>query len=498
MIGVILAAGFGSRLRPLTSSKPKCLVTVAGKPILEHQFAAYRKAGIKQIYIIVGYEGHKIRSYCKHIHDLEIKIIENDMYEDTNNMYSLYLARNYITGQPFILNNADVVISEDLVDVMVRSEHADLVATDYQSFNLEAMKISCNSQGFIDDISKQLSAQQSVGCSLDFYKFSAPAGKIFLKEIERIICEDNNKKHWTEVALQRLFRSQTLKFIALNTDKIPWTEIDNYEDLALADELFSQQNKKLTDYQCYCFDLDGTVYIGNKVIPSVVSAIHQLKSQGKALIYISNNSSKSKTEYAEKLNKMGLPCTTENIKLSTDAVIHYLKKNAVKKVYVLGTHSLQQSIIEAGFSICCNQPDFIIVGYDTELTYNKLRITCKLINAGVDYIATHSDIFCPSESGPIPDIGTLLQLLESTTGIKPYKIFGKPNTDTLQDIIQQLAISPKNILVIGDRLATDIKMANDAKIDSVLVLSGDSRREDVEYSEIKPDYILPHFRISYR
>src|SRR5690606_15301721 len=115
MIGVILAAGVGSRLRPMTNNKPKCLVTTAGKAILQYQIDAYREAGIDQLVIIVGYEGNAIRQYCKHIKDIKITILENSDYEITNNMYSLYLAKNHVEGSPFILNNADLSIDSKIV-----------------------------------------------------------------------------------------------------------------------------------------------------------------------------------------------------------------------------------------------------------------------------------------------------------------------------------------------------------------------------------------------
>lgn len=243
MIGVILAAGVGSRLRPMTNDKPKCLVTTAGKPILQYQLDTYKEAGIKELVIVVGYEGQAIRDYCKYNKDFNITIIENDIYEDTNNMYSFYLAKEFVKGKAFILNNADLSVDSSLVSKMVNDKRTDLVAVDAGLFNDESMKVSLNSESKIIDISKKVKKDDSFGCSIDFYKFSKESSELFFNELESIIEVDKNLKDWTEVAMQRLFQSQKLKFEAFDICGLPWVEIDNYDDLALSDEIFSQKKK---------------------------------------------------------------------------------------------------------------------------------------------------------------------------------------------------------------------------------------------------------------
>lgn len=243
MIGVILAAGVGSRLRPMTNDKPKCLVKTANKEILQYQLDSYIKAGISEIFIVIGYEGQAIKEYCKHIKDIKINIIENNDYEDTNNMYSLYLVKEYVKGKKFILNNADLSISPDLVSLLVKDERENLVAVDFGLYNDESMKVSVNNKNNIIDISKKVTEDVSLGCSIDFYKFSSGSSDIFFNEIEKIIEGDKNLKDWTEVAMQKLFISQKLEFQALDIQDTLWVEIDNYDDLALSDKIFSQVKK---------------------------------------------------------------------------------------------------------------------------------------------------------------------------------------------------------------------------------------------------------------
>lgn len=253
---------------------------------------------------------------------------------------------------------------------------------------------------------------------------------------------------------------------------------------------FFLKKKRLTDYKHYCFDLDGTVYVGNDNIVGAAETIKKLEELGKKVYYVSNNSSKNKLDYVHRLKRIGIEASEVQIILSTDATLKYLKQHQVKKVYVLGTKSLKKMVLDADIDICSHNPEFVVVGYDTELEYTKLIDACRLINKGVDFIATHCDPVCPSEHGPIPDIGLLTSMLELTTGRKVFKVFGKPNADVIHSLISENNINSEDIIMVGDRLYTDIKMANNASIDSILVLSGDTSREDVEKEPTAATYVL--------
>ena len=163
MIGIILAAGIGSRLRPMTNTKPKCLVTSAGKPILEYQIDAYIEAGVQELVIVVGYESDAIRNYCKHIKGVEIHIVENSDYETTNNMYSLYLVRDLAEGKDFILNNADLTIDKSIVSELVRYSPANAIAVDSSMYNSEAMKLVVDESGRADGVPVSLMEAMLMG-----------------------------------------------------------------------------------------------------------------------------------------------------------------------------------------------------------------------------------------------------------------------------------------------------------------------------------------------
>ena len=405
-------------------------------------------------------------------------------------MYSLYLLKEHIYNRDFILNNADLVIDEQLVSKLINDERANLVAVDKGKYINESMKVSVDVSGKIDNISKLLDKKCSYGCSIDFYKFSSESSSIFFDKICNIIEGEGNIRDWTEVAMQKLFYNGLLEFYPFNVDGMPWVEVDNYDDLLLADQIFSQQNKKICEYQVFCLDLDGTVFIGENPIPGVADKINELKSLGKTVRFLSNNSSKCKSEYVELLCSFGISCSEEDIFISSDSAISYLKKLNVKKVYVLGTPSLETYVRECGIEICEDSPEFILVGYDTTLTYSKLVKASNLINKGIDFIATHSDRVCPTPYGPVPDVGLITDILEKTTGNNVYKVFGKPSKEMIDNIINNESVNIDDIIMVGDRLYTDIQMASDAKISSLLVLSGETKRDELEYSSVLPTYIL--------
>ncbi|MBU2933892.1 HAD-IIA family hydrolase [Vibrio cyclitrophicus] len=221
-----------------------------------------------------------------------------------------------------------------------------------------------------------------------------------------------------------------------------------------------------------------------------VDAIKKLEKSGKKIFYVSNNSSKNKLDYVKRLGGLGLSAIEEQIILSTDATVNYLKEMQVKKVYVLGTKSLKKTILDANIDICSYNPEFVVLGYDTELEYSKLVDACRLINQGVDFIATHCDPVCPTENGPVPDIGLLTSMIEKTTNKKVFKVFGKPNPEVIEFLMKEKNIASDEIVMIGDRLYTDIAMANNASIDSILVLSGDTSRDEVENEPNSATFIL--------
>lgn len=484
---IILAAGIGSRLASITNKKPKCLVNVGGQAILDHQIKSFIKSGIENITIVGGYKVNLIKENCINYKNFPINIIVNEDYLTTNNMYSLYLLRKKLSGKEFILCNGDVIFEPQIVDSFVNSHKKNIIAVDKGRYLEESMKIVVNNDNQIIDISKIIPINEAFGSTIDLYKFSEDFSLILFEEISKIIESENNKKEWFEVALQRVFQKSYNFMQPFDIEGRRWVEIDSLNDLIVADYLFNSIGD-LRQKKVFLFDLDGTIYNGDKLISNAKEVIEKLKLAGKKIFFISNNSSKSKVEYVQKLNSFGLDIHENDIILSTDGVILYLKKNKIYDIFLIGTESMKELFESSGINTDSNNPKLVVLGYDTELTYEKIKKASYFLQKNVKMIVSHCDIVCPSPKGFLPDAGSILALFEKAHAINPEKIFGKPNPEMIEHIIKEYG--PDNIVIIGDRLYTDIELAKRTGIKSICVLSGETKREHIEDSQLIPDLII--------
>ncbi|MBS3818910.1 HAD-IIA family hydrolase [bacterium] len=244
------------------------------------------------------------------------------------------------------------------------------------------------------------------------------------------------------------------------------------------------KNKKL-----FFLDLDGTVYIGNQLISGAKKFINLLSSFGIHYYFLSNNSSRSKFDYVKKLSHLGINVPTDRIILSTDGVLDFLINRNIKETYVVGTRSMIDMFEKAGINSDSPSPQYIVLGFDTELVYEKLRKAALFLQKDVPLLATHPDLVCPTPEGPIPDTGSMLALFEKATEKKASKIFGKPNIEMVQHVIQKYGVTPQEIAMIGDRIYTDMELANRLKSDFFLVLSGETSAEEAARLKKKPALI---------
>lgn len=245
------------------------------------------------------------------------------------------------------------------------------------------------------------------------------------------------------------------------------------------------QNKKIV-----FLDMDGTIYLGEKLIPGAKEFLSVLRNKGIKYYYLSNNSSRSKTDYVSKLEHLGIPASTEEIILSTDGVIDFLLSRKIDKTYVVGTQSMKDMFIHAGIEVDSQNPTYIILGYDTELNYLKIKTAALFLQKKIPMLATHKDLVCPTQEGLIPDVGAIMALFKKATRKSPEKIFGKPNKEMLDHIIKRHEVTANNLVIIGDRIYTDMEMANRIGCDFILVLSGETQKEDVAKLITKPTLIV--------
>ena len=226
-------------------------------------------------------------------------------------------------------------------------------------------------------------------------------------------------------------------------------------------------------------DLDGTIYLGGALIPGALDFLERCESKGVRRYFLSNNSSRSVAQYHDKLAKLGIPCSEDDILLSTHDLLAWLAEEGITRTYAVATEGMCAMIEAVGISTRDDDPEYVVLGYDTEVTYPKLETASVHLHRGVPLVASHPDMVCPSPDGGLPDVGAYLALFEATTGVAPDHICGKPNPGMILHAVEALGLRPDQCAMVGDRLYTDIAMANRAGVVGVLVLSGEATEEDV-------------------
>lgn len=253
----------------------------------------------------------------------------------------------------------------------------------------------------------------------------------------------------------------------------------------------SSKKDILKDIKLFVIDLDGTFYLGDRIISGSLDFVNKVRETGRSFLFFTNNSSKTAEIYIKKLEKMGCKINRNEIMTSGDVAIRYLNtlyKN--KTVYLMGTEVLKKDFADNGIILVEDtQPDVVVVAFDTELTYQKLERTCAYIDNGAVFIATHPDICCPVETGFLPDCGALCAAVSLCTGKEP-KYVGKPYKETLDAILSATGFKKENVAFVGDRLYTDVAAGVNNGAKGILVLSGETGLESLESSKIKPHGIF--------
>ena len=249
------------------------------------------------------------------------------------------------------------------------------------------------------------------------------------------------------------------------------------------------ENDSLKQVRCFLLDMDGTFYLGEQLLDGALKFIDVLQQQGCEFLFLTNNSSKDSQQYVEKIGRLGLPVLRDKVLTSGEATAMHLQgQKPGARVYVVGTSALENEFRERGFVFDDETPEFVVLGFDTTLNYAKLWTLCNLVRAGVPYLATHPDYNCPTESGYMPDIGATIAFVKASTGREPDLVVGKPNPLFVEKAAERTGIPVSAMCMIGDRLYTDIALGATAGIPAILVLSGETRQEDVPTSSFKPTH----------
>ncbi len=243
------------------------------------------------------------------------------------------------------------------------------------------------------------------------------------------------------------------------------------------------------DYKAFVIDLDGVVYRGKELISDSDSRIAALKSRSKVL-FLTNNSTKTRAQYVEKLRGFGISVDENEVITSGYAAALYIKKNYNNpNVFVIGEDGLKKELQWRGVQVGWRECDIVLVGLDRSFNYSKMALASRFVQSGADFIATNTDNTLITERGMLPGAGAIVRAVQTACRKEPT-VVGKPSEIIAKIALDRLKLEPKDVLLLGDRLETDIAMGNKVGMKTAMVLTGYSQREDIEKSGIRPDYIL--------
>lgn len=249
--------------------------------------------------------------------------------------------------------------------------------------------------------------------------------------------------------------------------------------------------ERLSNIQLFLIDLDGTVYFEDNLIPGAKEFVDKLINEGKDYVFVSNNSSVNKEVYLNKLNSMKIKCDESNVFSSSMATAKYLSEHHKDaRIFPIGTKAFEEELLKEGLNLVIEDANLVVVGFDRELSYGKLEKACYFLDNGALFYAANPDLVYPLKNKRyIPDCGSICMMITNATKKEPIYI-GKPNKYIVDVIAKRKNVSKENIVIIGDRLYTDILTGKNAGIKSVCVLTGEATKEDIENSLIKPDYVF--------
>jgi len=250
-------------------------------------------------------------------------------------------------------------------------------------------------------------------------------------------------------------------------------------------------------YAGYALDLDGTVYLGEQLLPGAHETISGLRGAGRRVIFLSNNPLLSCEAYAARLTRMGVPTEPHAVVNSSQVMVAYLRARFPRqRLFVIGERSFRDELLDAGFSLT-EQPgtiDVVVAAFDRGFDYRKLQIAFDAVRAGARFVATNRDPYCPVPGGGLPDCAAVIAAIEASTGARVEEVVGKPSAVMARAVLDRLGLPPDRTIMVGDRLETDIAMGVRAGMHTALVLTGATRRSDLAASSVHPEFVLDDLR----
>lgn len=248
-------------------------------------------------------------------------------------------------------------------------------------------------------------------------------------------------------------------------------------------------------YPGYLFDLDGTVYLGEEALPEAISALEALRRAGSRVAYLSNKPLERPAAYAAKLRAMGVPAADDEVVSSLDALVRYLAEHPPDRaILTVAEPLIDELLIEAGHRVT-REPrdaDLVVVSWDRTFDYAKLERAFRAVRGGARIVATNPDPWCPTPDGGLPDCAAMLAAVEVASGASAEAIVGKPSSHMAAVALDRLGVAAADVVMVGDRLLTDVRMAHDNGMLGALVLTGATTRADLPRAADGPDFVLEH------
>lgn len=259
------------------------------------------------------------------------------------------------------------------------------------------------------------------------------------------------------------------------------------------DAIAKKRPSGLSQFNGYLFDLDGTVYSGNTILPGVLTTLNRLREQEKSLLFVTNTTIRTVEEVRHRLEQLGVECRDDEIMTALSvAAMYFRDMEPSAKVFMVGEQAMKLELDRCGVKTTedAQRATHVLVGLDRQFTYDRLTQGMNALRNGALLIAANPDPFCPIDDGAIPDTWSLVKALETASLRQTFKVIGKPSAYYAEKVFEKLAIPPEQCLMVGDRIETDIRFGNTHGMYTALVLTGADSRKDIVLTGVEPDYVL--------
>lgn len=247
-------------------------------------------------------------------------------------------------------------------------------------------------------------------------------------------------------------------------------------------------------FAAYAFDLDGTIYLGDELLPGAAETVAELRERGARIVFLTNKPLHDAAEYAEKLTALGIPATAADVVTAVDALVGYLRgHHPGRRLFAVAEPLVRDELARAGFDLTDDpaETDVVVVSFDRTFSYVKLLGAFRAIRGnGAALVATNPDAYCPTRDGGLPDCAAMLAAIEASTGVRAEAVVGKPSACMGSALLERLGMPPTELAVVGDRLATDVAMARTIGATGILVLTGATTVAEAAVGAVRADYVI--------